>query len=248
MRSLSFLYPDGKQVPEHDSIPELKLPLRVGLAFLPSRSGEAADGLEASRREELLERIRTRFADRKFVSQIVVIPEYYLRDESGFSGLEGVQRLYNVDIMALVSYDQVTHRDDNSMSLGYLTIVGAYVFKGSRHDVTTLMDLAVVDPASRALVLRAGGTDSRHGATTLVKQGRESRESKRAGYEAATDELIEKFDSALSKFEADVKAGKANVRVSHRGHGGAGSMDMPLLAFFGMLLLARLRRAHSHAM
>lgn len=240
---VGFLYPDDRQVPQHDSIPQLNLPLRVGLAFLPSRSGETADGLEASRREELLERIRTRFADRTFVSQIVVIPEYYLRSESGFSGLEGVQRLYNVDIMALVSYDQVTHRDDNSLSLAYLTIVGAYMFKGSRHDVTTLMDLAVVDPGSRALVLRAGGTDSRHGATTLVKQDRESRDSKRESYEAATGRLIDNFDAALLKFEADVKAGKANVRVSHRGHGGVGSMDLVLLAFFGMLLLVRLRKS-----
>ena len=109
-------------------------------------------------------RIGSRWSrEARFVAQIVVIPDYYLRNETGFEGLKGVQRLYDVDIMALVSYDQVTHRDDNSLSLGYLTIVGAYLLKGSRHDVTTLMDLAVVDPASRALILRAGGTDSRHG-------------------------------------------------------------------------------------
>ena len=55
-----------------------------------------------------------------------------------------MQRLYAVDLMALVSYDQVTHGDTNEWSLGYLTIVGMYVLKGNRYDVSTVVDLAVV--------------------------------------------------------------------------------------------------------
>ena len=62
------------------------------------------------------------------------------------------QRLYGVDLMALVSYDQVAHEDDNNWSLGYVTIVGAYFLKGTRHDISTLVDLAVVDPATHSLV------------------------------------------------------------------------------------------------
>ena len=80
----------------------------------------------------------------KFVADIVVIPDYYLQGKAGFEGLEGVQRLYGIDLMALVSYDQVAHEDDNNWSLGYVTIVGAYVLKGTRHDISTLVDLAVV--------------------------------------------------------------------------------------------------------
>ena len=154
---VSFLYPSGNEPPRENTIPQLNLPLRVGLAFLPSRAGSSPTGLEAAEREKLLDRIRQRFADRKFISEITIVPDYYLSGASGFDSLQGVQRLYNVDMMALVSYDQVTYRDDNSWSLGYLTIVGAYVLKGSRHDVTTLMDLAVVDPQSRSILLRAGG-------------------------------------------------------------------------------------------
>jgi rhombotail lipoprotein len=36
-----------------------------------------------------------------------------------------VQRLYSLDLTALVSYDQVTNADSINCSLGYLTIVGA---------------------------------------------------------------------------------------------------------------------------
>jgi rhombotail lipoprotein len=259
---VGFLYPNGRTPPPQDSIPELRLPLRVGLAFLPSERGPA-EGLEAAQREALLERIRARFADRKFVSRIEIVPDYYLKTASGiqgltvvsgFDGLAGVQRLYNVDVMALVSYDQVTYRDDNNWSLGYLTIVGAYVLKGNRHDVTTLVDLAVVDPATRSIVLRAGGTDTRHGTTTLVKESSEARESRSRGFSDATDQLIENFDAALTKFESDVRAGKANVRVVSKrsqqpstsggggGSGGGGALDWISLLGLAAIVATGFRR------
>lgn len=246
---VGFLYPSGEQPPAQNSIPQLNLPLRVGLAFIPPRQGEA-EGLEPARREEILERVRKRFSDRKFVSEIVIVPDYYLNNTKGFEGLQGVQRLYNVDIIALMSYDQVTYRDDNAWSLSYLTIVGAYLVKGSRHDVTTLMDLAVVDSASRSLLLRAGGTDDRHGRTTAVEQSQESRQARGDSFVAASDTLIQNFDVALTQFEADVRSGKANVRVTRRsaggGSGGGGVFGALELAFLfalgGAIALARCGR------
>ena len=243
---VEFLYPDGRVPPAENQIPELRVPLRVGLAFLPTQDGV---GPTAAEREELLERIRKRFADRKFVTEIVTIPDYYLRNARGFEGLQGVQWLYTIDVMALVSYDQVQHRDDNDWSLGYLTIVGAYVLKGSHHDVATLVDLAVVDPVTQSLILRAGGTDSRNRNTTLVDQEREVRESSTASFATATTQMIDNFDLALTKFEADVRAGKANVRVAKRessgrsgsGSGGGGGSFGPLALGVLLALLAARR-------
>jgi rhombotail lipoprotein len=197
----------------------------------------------------LLERIRQRFSSRRFVAEIVVIPDYYLRGHGGFEGLEGVQRLYGVDLMALVSYDQVVHTDENNWSLGYLTIVGAYVLKGSRHDVSTLVDLAVVDPVSRSLVLRAGGTSTSHGNTTLIDAARDTRSAAADGYAAATDEMIEHFDTALTKFESDVRSGNAPVRVVRKtdagrsGSGGGGALDWPfILVLLTLITFRRLTR------
>lgn len=245
---VAFLYPHGEP-PRSDSIPELHVPLRVGLAFLPTRGSPST--LDEAHKEQLLEQIRARFASRKFISQIVIIPDYYLADRgltgrSGFEGLEGVQRLYGVDLMALVSYDQVTHVDDNNWSLGYVTIVGAALLKGTRHDVSTLIDLAVVDAPSRSLVLRAGGTDTRQGTATLVQEDRESREAGVAGFTAATAQMIEHFDSALTQFEADVRAGRANVRIVNRNSfvptgssGGGGAFSWTWLLALLPLAVAR---------
>jgi len=244
---VSFLYPDGKTPPPNNTIPELHVPLRIGLAFLPSQPSYGAIPLEEAQKQELLERIRQRFASRKFVSEIVIIPDYYLANSRGFTGLDGVQRLYNVDLMALVSYDQVTHQDDNKLSLGYLTIVGAYVLPGTSHDTVTLVDLAVVDPKTRSLVLRAGGTNSREGKSTLVNVDRAARGDSVTGFDAATNQMIDHFDTALTAFEADVHAGRANVRVVDRNvpgsTGGGGSMDP--WAGLALLMLTAARLLHA---
>ena len=237
---VEFLYPNGMPPPRENSVPELHVPLRVGLAFLPGR-GTGAAGPDAALRQELLERVRQHFNQRKFVSEIVIIPDYYVSAQRGFAGLEAVQRLYSLDVMALVSYDQVMHADVNNWSLGYLTIVGMYVLKGNRYDVSTLVDLAVVDPATRSLILRAGGVDTRHGNTTLIEERRESREAGDAAFNAASGQMIEHFDSALTDFEAQVHAGRANVRVVRKDGSGGGAFTWPWLLALLPAAAARVR-------
>jgi len=242
---VSFLYPGGKVPPPQNSIPQLHLPLRVGLTFLPSPGG---GGPTAAQKQQLLERVRDHFKDRSFVGEIVIIPDYYLSTQRGFEGLAAVQRLYSLDLMALVSYDQVTNSDANNWSLGYLTIVGAYVLKGNRYDLSTLLDLAVVDPVTRALVLRAGGVDTRAGTATLVNAPQAERAASTAGYDAAANQMIAHFDTALSDFEAQVKAGKANVQVVHSGTGGGGGTlgSWELCALLLLWLWRRMAGAGKH--
>jgi rhombotail lipoprotein len=249
---VGFLYPNGAVPPPQDAQPELHLPLRVGLAFLPSNS-QGLIGLDAAHKEALLQEVRKRFVSRKFIADIVIIPDYYLQGRRGFEGLEGVQRLYGVDLMALVSYDQIAHEDDNRWSLAYLTIVGAYVIKGTRHDLSTLVDLAVVDPKTHSLVIRAGGFDTRHNAATFIDENRLLRETSVESFTAATQQMIDHFDGALTAFEADVRDGKSNVKVvSNHGKptlGGGGSLDglgLALLTLLSLAAIARRERAEGN--
>jgi rhombotail lipoprotein len=243
---VEFLYPGKGEPPEHDTVPELHLPLRVGLAFLPSHGAAV---LDAAHQAELLERIKQRFRSRRFVSEIVLIPDYYLSGRRGFEGLQGVQRLYGVDVMALVSYDQNFHEENTQWSIGYLTIVGAFVLNGDRHDLSTLVDLAVVDPTSRSLVLRAGGVDVRHGSSTLINEERDSYDASIGSFSAATDQMIDRFDAELTRFEGEVRAGKANVHIVNKvnsategpaqGHGGGGALGWTWVALLGVLVVRK---------
>jgi rhombotail lipoprotein len=235
---VNFLYPEGVTPPAQDVTPQLHLPLRVGLAFLPQEENDRTAVLDEAHKDALLEGIRQRFLSRKFVREIVIVPDYYLASSRGPEGLQAIQRLYGVDLIALVSYDQVAHRDDNEWSLGYLTIVGAYVLKGTRQDVATLVDLAVVDPGSRSLVLRAGGSDTQHANSTLVGESREGRQMRTASFDTATGRMISNFDAALTRFEAEVREGRSNVRVVHQ-QGGGGATDPLLLILLGVVAAVR---------
>lgn len=240
---VEFLYPKGN-VPQSEpaTLPVLPVPLRVGLSFLPSRAGSAAP--DPAQREQILERITEHFRSRGFIGQIVIIPDYYLQRSGGFEGLAGVERLYGVDVMALVSYDQVGYQDDTRSSLGYLTIVGAYFIHGTRTDVTTLIDLAVVDPSTRTLLLRAGGTDTRARNVALVGASTEERNQARASLDAASVQLIDHFDVALTQLEADIKNGKSTITVARRGgqSGGGGAFGGLALGLLSLGLLLQVRR------
>ena len=201
---VDFLYPIGKTSPPKDTVPQLHIPVRIGLAFLPAWSN--VHGLDAVHREELLERIRSHFSDRKFVSEVVVLPDHSLPGWGGFEEIKGVQRHYGIDLMALVSYDQFTHNDGHNWSDKYHTISGVYALEGDGDEVVTLVDLAVVDAASRWLMLGVDGIDVRHGKST-------SRELATAAFSTATDHMIANFDAALSRSEAAMRAGKAVTGV-----------------------------------
>ncbi len=81
------------------------------------------------------------------------------------------------------------------------------------------MDLAVIDPATRSLVLRAGGVDSSHGNTTLIRENRELRAAAAQSFDAATGQMIEHLDTALTAFESEVRAGPRLARLRHAGCG-----------------------------
>ena len=107
--------------------------------------------------------------------------------------------------------------------------------------------LAVVDPVTHSLVLRAGGVDSSHGSNTLVRENRALREASAQGFAAATAQMIDHFDSALTAFESEVREGKANVKVVSNhgkpvGGGGLGAVDWQLLLLLLPLALLNWRR------
>jgi len=72
-----------------------------------------------------MERVKTSFGALPFVGSIEVIPTEYLKPHGGFANLDQVARMFNVEVMAMVSYDQVQFNDSNAFSLLYWTIVGA---------------------------------------------------------------------------------------------------------------------------
>jgi rhombotail lipoprotein len=77
----------------------------VGLSFLPSRTG--ADQLDPRQEQEILDRIKDHFRARSHGRDIQIIPDGYLSPHGGFESLQQLARLRKLDVVALVSCDQV---------------------------------------------------------------------------------------------------------------------------------------------
>jgi rhombotail lipoprotein len=242
---VDYLYPQGEVPPPQGGvIPHLQIPLAVGLAFVPSQSSNT-QVLSEAQRMKLLNDVKKSFDGRDFIREIAVIPDAYLRSGRGFDALEQTARLYGLDVIALVSYDQVAHSAETASSFLYWTIVGAYVVKGNKNDVQTFVDTAVFDVATRKLLFRAPGVNEFRSSSTLVDVERDVRAAQQKGFELAMADMTVNLDKELSTFKERIKSdGSVRVtRVGGTGEGGGGAAHPALLALLVLLLpLARRRR------
>lgn len=225
---VDFLYPEGEiPPPPVDTIPNLQVPLRVGLAFVPGKNDtQVSEVLKA----QLLDKTKAAFAGYDFIKEIVVIPDAYLRSGGGWTSLEQVSRLYQTDVIALVSYDQVANADDNKASLLYWTIVGAYVIPGTNRAVQTFVDTAVFDIQTRKLLFRAPGINRDESSSTLVNLDEEMRESQYKGFNAAFDDMNRNLATELGKFRERIKTERVATVTPRSGSGsGMGTVGPELI-------------------
>jgi rhombotail lipoprotein len=231
---VDYLYPKAEKAPQvEQGVAYLRPPVRVGIAFVPA--GPRARALPETERLKLMERVRASFAGHEYIGAIEIIPTQYLQPGGGFGNLEQVARMFHVEVMALVSHDQVQFNDSNSLAVLYWTIVGAYVIHGDEYDVQTMVDVSVFDVASHRLLFRAPGTSQVKGAASLATFSERSRAAQTEGYVRAVDQLVPQLQSELDRFRERVKTDSA-IRVEHRaGYRGGGSADGFLLAWVGLL-------------
>lgn len=244
---VDYLYPKGEVPPEQtNGVPHLNLPLRVGIAFVPNNyNGYVQDtSITEAKKSELLEDVKAAFIDREYISRIEIIPDTYLRSSQGMTGMQQVARLYGVDVMALVSYDQVSASEDRQSSLLYWTIVGAYVIKGTTNEVQTFVDTAVFDVNSRELLFRAPGIDAMQVNSTAIESIESLRTSRAGSFTTAVGDMTGNLVTELDTFEQRIESNPELVQVSwtdSRGSGGAGALGFTLV-FFGLMVFARARR------
>lgn len=235
---VDYLYPDG-QIPPGvpDSLPYLELPVRVGIAFVPSNSRSTLSGAEQS---VLLDQVASAFRDRRYVKSIETIPQQYLAGARGVVGMQQVAALYGIDVMALVSYDQVAFTGERDSAILYWTIVGTALVKGNTNEVQTMIDTAVFDVKTARLLFRAPGSDTDQRNATLIETGSDLRRLQSDSIRAANQAMITNLDAELATFEERVKQGEA-AQVAWTGGGGGGSTGVVLVVLVAAALALRRR-------
>jgi rhombotail lipoprotein len=219
---VDYLYPDAKDAPNlRPEVTRVRLPVRVGVAFVP---GAGNGGLSEAGKNQLLERVKASFSQYDYIGSIEVIPSSYLRPRGGFNNLDQVARMFNVDVVAMLSYDQVKFNDTNRLAVLYWTVVGAYIIKGDKYDIQTMVDAAVFDVKSRKLLFRAPGTSQIKGLATLAGYSEQSRMGQAAGYNEAVDQMIPQLQAELGRFKERVKSDPGFALEHRAGYKGGGSV------------------------
>ncbi len=239
---VSFLYP--KQNPYiTPGIPTLKLPLRVGIAFVPDtespRNHYARNQpiLSEARKQELMKSVAADFKALPFVKGIEFIPTTYLRPEGGFENLDQLKSMFDLDVVVLLGFDQRQNSSSNEWSFTYWTIVGLYTVQAERNQTHTLIDATVYDIASRKLLFRAPGISAVRENSAPLFTEEQLRLDAESGYNQAAVDLSKNLKTELESFKTRIKEAPEEIKIEHRpGYTGGGSLE----GGFALLLLGAL--------
>lgn len=240
---VNFLYPGQDNPLPPTDVPVLRLPLRVGIAFVPPGGGGRGNwtppsGISETQKAALMERVAKEFRGRDYIGSIELIPSTYLRANGGFPNLDQLANMMGVEVIVLLAYDQMQFTDDNFLSLAYWTIVGAYVVHGNKNDTHTMMEAAVYDIRSRHLLFRAPGVSQLSENTTLIGLNDRLRAASAKGFDVATDDLIKNLAAQLEVFRERVKRTPGEVKIEHRpGYTGGGELGAWFAGALALLAL-----------
>ncbi len=209
---MDYLYPKDDTGPQPDATDSrLQLPLRIGIAFVPAGNrshrcwqGHEIGGLEQDRMLAVVERA---FTGHEWVKHIDIIPSLYLTPDGGFDELEQIGRLYGIDVIALVSVDQIQHNQPTPASIAYLSIVGSFIIPAQHVGTATLIDAAVFDVRTRQFLLRAPGRDRDWTLSTLVAEDSVERHASEQSMTAAMADLALNLQPAIDGLAEKVRSG-----------------------------------------
>ena len=197
---LTFLFPGTEAPPPpSDKVAVLDVPFRIGVAFVPDQA-DATFRLSETDRLKLAGQVRDAFAKYPFIREIEAVPSLYLEPGGGFANLDRVASLLRLDVIALISYDQVQHSGASGWSFLYWTGIGAYVIEGDQYDVLTAVETTVFDIRSRRLLMRAAGTSTLKGSATMVGFSEAARSARTKSFEDAVAQMIGNLHGEVKSF------------------------------------------------
>jgi len=196
---IRFLSVDENTVKTQETAePTITVPLKVGFAFAPSL--DYGEGFPEKERMNLMQDIASQFKDFKFVEKIELIPSNYLEEGGGFSNLEKLRQLFDIDVIMLFSYDQSQFKDTGALSITYWTLIGAYFVKGEKNDTHTLMDAALFHIQSRKMLFRASGINHLKNTATPINLSEQAREDSLSSFRQASLDLTNNLKINLYGF------------------------------------------------
>lgn len=247
---MQYLYPKDNEHVDVPAIPILSLPLKVGVAFVPENNADRHGNIyipsgnspfDEEQKMKLMKQVSDNFKKYPFVQSIELIPSAYLTPKGGFANVDQLRRMFGVDVIVLLAYDQVQFTDEGFLSLTYWTVVGAWVIQGERNETKTMMDAVVYDITSRKLLFRAPGTSQVKASSTPINLTEELRRDSEMGLKIAATNLVSNLQEQLALFKEHVKDSPDDIKIvtkpGYTGAGALGGLDVLLVAGLGAFSL-----------
>jgi rhombotail lipoprotein len=193
-----FLYL-GKQVPREDGRAQLLLPIRIGLGFLAPTDDSTGKVPTLAQRDATVESVRQSLRSLPYVSEVAIVPAYYFGNQPGvgFEKLQDMAQRFDFDLVALVSYEQTMYEFQNMRSLGLVTMTGKDFYKVDVDQALTVIELALIEPESRSLVMRIAAGDKFGDTTTLLDDWRSQTHVRKVSFDRAGDVFLEALRDEL---------------------------------------------------
>ena len=143
------------------------------------------------------------------------------RPGGSFGNLDQLRKMYDIDIMVLLSYDRAQFVGAEPASITYWTLDGAQLISGARNDTYTLLDAAMYDIAERRMLFRAPGSSLIQPQPDNLTLAEQVRQDSLLGFAQASTDLMSNLRQQLTLFLAQLErsAGHSTTAdnpVSHR--------------------------------
>lgn len=216
-----YLYPkDAKTEEVHSALPKLSPPLRMGIVFVPETLRETtgaryetsmssmfgtAEPLSEKEKTELTQEISSLLGKDPFFRSIESVPSTYLPKGGSFTNLDQVRTMTGIDVIALLSYDQVQFTDEGLLTLLYWTGIGWYLVPGEKNETNSTLDIAVYHTPSRNLLFRGLGKSRITGHATPVNLTEALRKDSNEGFREAAKMMIGNLQQQIELFKQNIK-------------------------------------------
>ncbi|MBM3986107.1 MAG: hypothetical protein FJ296_10555 [Planctomycetes bacterium] len=148
----------------------------------------------------VLEQMAGAFRGQPVVGDIEIVPSFHLSGASAPELVASVRATFDVDVVALVSYDlQHSHRE-NGWAFLYLALLPIVFAPGSEVDSQLLPDTAVYRADNAALLFRAAGTSTGHDSFALVYRDEHAQAVTEDCIARAREELVPRLRQELAGF------------------------------------------------
>jgi rhombotail lipoprotein len=214
---LTYLYPGEAQPVEisNTASPNIPLPMKLGIAFVPEsrtttgRGDTKIEPLTEKHKMEMMHELSSTLRQYPYIAGVEEIPSTYLKVGGSFPNLDQIRTMTGVDVVGLVSYDQIQFTDHGLISLLYWTGIGWYFVPGEKNDTNTMMDAALYHVPTRKPLLRATGQSGVYRYSTPMNQSQNLRENSEHGFKEALHMLAENFKEQLDMLKPRAVQGAA---------------------------------------